>query len=98
DAHPTYRWLRAHAPVYWDEASNLWVLSRYDDVLYVSKTPELFSAAQGVLPDSDAIVSIVCMDDPRHQRLRKLVNKGFTPRMVGLLEPMVRGLAKEIAD
>ena len=98
DAHPTYRWLRANAPVYWDEASRLWVLSRYDDVLYASKTPEIFSAAQGVLPDSDAMVSIVSMDDPRHQRLRKLVNKGFTPRMVALLEPKVRELAARILD
>ncbi len=70
DPHPTYRWLRANAPVYHDESSRLWVLSRYDDVYHVSKTAEIFSAAQGVLPDSDAMVSIVCMDDPRHQRLR----------------------------
>jgi cytochrome P450 family 142 subfamily A polypeptide 1 len=98
DPHPTYRWLRANAPVYRDESSCLWVLSRYDDVFQVSKTAEIFSAAQGVLPDSDAMVSIVCMDDPRHQRLRKLVNKGFTPRMVGLFEPKARELAARIAD
>jgi cytochrome P450 family 142 subfamily A polypeptide 1 len=98
DPHPTYRWLRANAPVYWDEASKLWVLSRYQDVFDVSKNPETFSAAQGVLPESDAMVSIVCMDDPRHQRLRKLVNRGFTPRMVGLMHERIRTLAKEIAD
>ncbi|HZR84459.1 MAG TPA: cytochrome P450 [Candidatus Binatia bacterium] len=98
DPHPTYRWLRANAPVYRDEASDLWVLSRYEDVFQVSKTPEIFSAAQGVLPDSEALVSIVSMDDPRHARLRKLVNKGFTPRMVGLLVERIRELAREIAD
>ncbi len=98
DPHPTYRWLRANAPVYWDEASRLWVLSRYADVFDVSKNAEVFSAAQGVLPESDAMVSIVCMDDPRHARLRKLVNRGFTPRMVGLLADRVRDLAKRIVD
>jgi cytochrome P450 family 142 subfamily A polypeptide 1 len=98
DPYPTYRWLRENAPVYWDAASRLWVLSRYDDVVHVSKTAEIFSAGQGVLPESDAPVSIVCMDDPRHQRLRKLVNRGFTPRMVGLLEPRVRELAAELVD
>ena len=98
DPYPTYRWLRNHAPVYWDATSKLWGLSRYTDVEYVSKTPSLFSAAQGVLPDSDALVSIVCMDAPRHLRLRNLVNKGFTPRMVGKLEPKVRALAAEILD
>ncbi|MEW6267997.1 MAG: cytochrome P450 [Thermodesulfobacteriota bacterium] len=98
DPHPTYRWLRANAPVYRDEKSQMWVLSRYQDVLDVSKSPEAFSAAQGVLPESDAMVSIVCMDDPRHQRLRKLVNRGFTPRMVGLLHERVRELARRIVD
>src|SRR5262245_6501891 len=98
DPYPTYRWLRREAPVYWDAASRLWVVSRYDDVVQVSKTPEVFSAAQGVLPESDAPVSIVCMDDPRHQRLRKLVNRGFTPRMVGLLEPRIRALATGLVD
>ena len=98
DPHPTYRWLRANAPVYWDAASNLWVLSRYEDVLQASKAADVFSAAQGVLPESDAMVSIVCMDDPRHQRLRKLVNRGFTPRMVGPLHQRVRELATSIVD
>ncbi len=98
DPYPTYRWLREHAPVYWDQTSRLWVLSRYDDIVQVSKNPEVFSAAQGVLPESDAIVSIVCMDDPRHLRLRKLVNRGFTPRMVGMLEPKIRALTNEILD
>jgi cytochrome P450 family 142 subfamily A polypeptide 1 len=96
--YPTYRWLRENAPVYRDDASSLWVLSRYDDVVQVSKNQETFSAAQGVLPESDALVSIVCMDDPRHLRLRKLVNRGFTPRMVGMLETKIRALATEILD
>jgi cytochrome P450 family 142 subfamily A polypeptide 1 len=98
DPYPTYRWLREHAPVYWDAASRLWVCSRWDDVVHVSKAPEVFCAGQGVLPESDAPVSIVCMDDPRHQRLRKLVNRGFTPRMVGILEPRIRALASRLVD
>ena len=98
DPYPTYRWLRANAPVYWDAASNAWALSRHADVEYASKNPGLFSAAQGVLADSEALVSIVSMDDPRHLRLRNLVNKGFTPRRVGLLAAKVRALADEILD
>ena len=54
-----YAWMRANAPVYWDDASKLWVLSRYQEVFDVSKAPETFSAGQGVLPESDAMVSIV---------------------------------------
>ena len=96
DPYPTYRWLRQHAPVYWDAASRLWVLSRYDDIVQVSKASDTFSVSEGVLPDSDTIVSIICMDEPRHTRLRKLVNRGFTPRMVGMLEPRIRALTAEI--
>jgi cholest-4-en-3-one 26-monooxygenase len=98
DPHPTYRWLRENAPVYRDPGNGLWVLSRYDDVLSASKSPDLFSAARGVLADSDALVSIVSMDDPRHQRLRKLVNRGFTPRMVALLVDRVREMTAEIVE
>ena len=98
DPHPTYRWLRENAPVYRDQASHLWVLSKYEDVFAVSKNPETFSAAQGVLPESDSIISMICMDDPRHQRLRKLVNRGFTPRMVGLLQEKIRVLAARLAE
>jgi len=98
DPHPTYRWLRANAPVYRDEASRLWVLSKYDDVFAISKNPEVFSAAQGVLAESDSIISMICMDDPRHQRLRKLVNRGFTPRMVGLLQEKIRALAARLVE
>ncbi len=98
DPYPTYRWLREEAPVYWDAASNLWVLSRWEDVVSVSKNAEVFCAGQGVLPESDAPVSIVCMDDPRHQRLRKLVNRGFTPRMVSMLEMRIRDLTTRLID
>jgi cytochrome P450 family 142 subfamily A polypeptide 1 len=98
DPYPTYRWLRQHAPVYWDAASRLWVLSRYDDIVQVSKASDTFSVSEGVLPDSDTIVSIICMDEPRHTRLRKLVNRGFTPRMVGMLEPRIRALTAEILE
>ena len=98
DPHPTYRWLRANAPVYRDEAAQAWILSKHEDVTNASKTADLFSAAQGVLADSEALVSIVSVDDPRHARLRKLVNKGFTPRMVGLLSERVRTLADELIE
>jgi cytochrome P450 len=98
DPYPTYQWLRRNAPVYWDAASNLWVLSRYADVDAASKASAIFSAAQGVLPESDAPVSIVCMDDPRHRRLRTLVNKGFTPRMLGMLETKVRSITAELVQ
>ena len=45
DPYPTYAWLRANAPVYWDAASNLWVCSRYDDVVVCTYDLNRFSAS-----------------------------------------------------
>jgi len=98
DPYPTYQWLREHAPIYWDDASALWVCSRYDDVVRVSKDPATFSSANGVLMDSDQQVSLVTMDDPRHTRLRKLVSRGFTPRMVGHYGERIRAILRELLD
>jgi len=49
-AHETFRWLRENDPVHRDERNNLWVISKYDDVGYVERHPELFCSAQGVRP------------------------------------------------
>jgi cytochrome P450 len=73
-------------------------VSRYHDVVHVSKRSDLFSAEPSILPDRDMQISIACMDNPRHQRLRKLVNKGFTPRMVAKLESKARSILTECLD
>lgn len=65
-------------------------MSRYPDVVHVSKSTDLFSAEPSILPDRDIQVSIACMDNPRHHRLRKLINRWFTPRIVSKLEPKAR--------
>ncbi|MGH0037959.1 MAG: cytochrome P450 [Myxococcota bacterium] len=98
DPYPAYAWLREHAPVYWDDSSDAWVVSRHADVLQVSKNADVFRAEPSILPDRDTPVSIACMDNPRHQRLRKLVNKGFTPHQVAKLEPKARAIVTECLD
>src|SRR5437764_1410462 len=49
-------------------------------------------------PSSGAGKMIIAMDPPRHVRLRRLVSKGFTPRMVAQLEPHVRAITTSILD
>jgi cytochrome P450 family 142 subfamily A polypeptide 1 len=93
-----YRWLRENAPLWWDARNNLWVVSRHEDVSHVSRHDELYSAAQGVRPRVAAPMSIISMDDPEHTRQRRLVSKGFTPRMVRQLSDHMRELANEIID
>ncbi len=57
DPFPVYRRLRDEAPVYRSDDPEAWVVSRYDDVLHVLKTPELFS--------SDAMSTVMMGVDPR---------------------------------
>ena len=94
-----------------DELKGFWNLTRYEDVRYVSSHPELFSSAKGIsgpgLRDPEhnpnAVsqpggISIITMDPPRHVKMRRLVNKGFTPRAVNAMEPRIREIATAILD
>src|SRR5262245_42540399 len=98
DPWDAYRWLRATAPLWWDARNELWVVSRHEDVSHISRHQELYSAAQGVRPKIAVPMSIISMDDPEHTRLRRLVNKGFTPRMVRKLTDHMRELTTGIID
>src|SRR3990172_4155915 len=44
DPYPCYRVLRDSAPVFWSPSTNAWCVSRYDDVMFVLRNPELFSS------------------------------------------------------
>lgn len=98
DPWDAYRWLRDNAPLWWDARNRLWVVSRHADVSHISRNQELYSAAQGVRPQVAAPMSIISMDDPEHTRQRRLVNKGFTPRMVRQLSDHIRELSNQIID
>jgi len=91
-----YRWLRRHAPVYWDASAALWAVSRHADVMAVSKSPEVFCSRMSSRPDAPPIPSMINLDDPQHRRRRNLVNKGFTPRRVDDHEPKIRAICREL--
>jgi hypothetical protein len=100
DPYPVYRRLREEAPVYWNEEHAFWALSRHVDVLAGFKDWEHFTNTGGISlevgelsEDSTTVLSILAMDPPRHDRIRALVSKGFTPRRVADLEPSIRALA-----
>jgi cytochrome P450 len=104
DPYPVYRALRDEAPVYHNEERDFWALSRHADVLAGFRDPLRFSNAQGValereqVQEASAVMSFLAMDPPRHDRLRSLVSRGFTPRRVADLEPHVRSLAVHYLD
>ena len=98
DHHAALTWLRENAPVYWDEAGSVWGITKYADVKSISKTPETFSNAGGIRPDSGPMPMMIDMDDPDHWKRRKIVNRGFTPRRVNESEDAVRRACDEIID
>lgn len=98
DPQPKYAWMRSHCPIFWDDRHNLWVLTRHADVSYVSTHPELFCSGRGIRPTQSADLSLVGLDGERHLRQRRLVNKGFSPRMIKTMEARVRQVVTEVLD
>ncbi len=92
------RWLRENEPVYWSEKDQLWVLTRFEDVAYVSKHQELFTSSEGVRPSNPVKIGLIDEAEPRHGQLRALINKGFTPRMVKKLELIFRDITTKAID
>ncbi|MDX2169935.1 MAG: cytochrome P450 [Deltaproteobacteria bacterium] len=90
DPHPHFDWMRAHAPLYWDEPGQVWGVTTYADVLAISKNPQTFCSSGGVRPDQPPMPNMVDLDDPLHRQRRALVSRGFTPRRVQEREVRVR--------
>jgi cytochrome P450 len=87
-----------------DAGSGHWALTRYDDVHYASRHPHIFSSVPNItlgdnIPElSEFFGSMIVMDDPRHQRLRNIVSRAFTPRVVARTEEAVRERARQLVD
>ena len=81
-----------------------WALSRFDDVFHVSRHPQIFSSRPTiVIGDTPPEVaefygSMIALDDPRHYRLRSIVQKAFTPKMVAQVEDYVRERARKLVS
>jgi cytochrome P450 family 142 subfamily A polypeptide 1 len=95
---PKLEYMRENEPVYWSEKDQVWVVTRFEDVSYVSKNQDLFTSAEGVRPNNPAKLTLIDEGEPRHGQLRKLLNKGFTPRMVKRLEEVFRKITVEAID
>ena len=72
----------------WRPVPGFWSVVTYEDIRSVSRRPWIFSSAQGITLNEQApetlefFGSMIVLDDPRHAKLRQLVQKGFTPRTV----------------
>jgi cholest-4-en-3-one 26-monooxygenase len=111
--HEWFTYLRHNAPIYHHSEPNgpgFWVITKYKDVYAVGRDAHTYSSDQdygGVVgleelevqpPDYGDAKIMLTMDPPQHTRYRKLVNKGFTPRMIAALEPHIRDRSVAILD
>ena len=100
--------LRAEDPVHWDDEKNgtgFWSVTRYDDIWAVSRDSESFTSERFVnLEDVDDDLrdfrrSLLETDGPRHQALRRLIHREFTPRnLMKNYEGFLRELTKQTVD
>ena len=103
DAEPfaLYRILREEHPCFWSEPAQMWVLSRYDDIVTALSDWKTYSSARGNLMTElpgRAGATLGTTDPPRHDRLRGLIQHAFMRRnLEGLAMPM-RAIARECAE
>jgi cholest-4-en-3-one 26-monooxygenase len=97
DCRATYRWMRAHEPVFRDR-NGLAAAASYQAVIEAERQPELFSNAGGIRPDQPAMPMMIDMDDPAHLLRRKLVNAGFTRKRVKDKEESIGALCDALID
>jgi cholest-4-en-3-one 26-monooxygenase len=109
--HEQFQWLRANDPVHWHYDPNegvpgFWAITRHEDVVHVSRHPELFSSHLRTsmfeeLTDDEVLLfgmTMLFQDPPDHTRSRLKVNKGFTPRMIKQLEGHIRDICHQLID
>ena len=103
DPYPTYRRLRDEDPVH-HSPLDFWVLTRYDDVATVLRDPRfikeplvsMVAARFGVSVPPGVGLSMLDRDPPDHTRLRSLVSKAFTPRVVEGLRPRIQKMVDDL--
>ena len=88
-----------------DKGPGFYALVRHADVVEVSRHPEVFCSRRGATnivdlpPDfNEYFGSMINMDDPRHARLRRIVSRAFSPRLIAKFEDDVRRAAVTIVD
>ena len=102
DPYPTYAWMRANEPIYWDEVNELWGISRYDDIVEIEKRKDVFINSDqekgGYRPNLPADNAIIGLDDPIHMKRRNMVSRRFTPRAASAWEDDIRAKVTGILD
>lgn len=109
DPYPVYARLREEDPVHWSPFG-VWLVSRYDDVASILRDPrfsnDMRNASGNPLLDEERTKELLerrsrvmlFVDPPDHTRLRSLVNRAFTPRILEQLRPSIDALVRALLD
>ncbi|MDO8361877.1 MAG: cytochrome P450 [Actinomycetota bacterium] len=114
DPYPVLNELREATPIFWNERTGQWMLTRFSDIAESLRDrrmgrsySHLFTHAQVGRPEPDPRWaafqqherwSLLCLEPPDHTRIRRLVSKVFTPRAVAAMRPAVESFAHELLD
>ena len=108
--HAVFERLRADDPVHWydnGDGHGYWCLTKHADVQMANRDTDAFTVTQGFtlidVADDPLIATMMGemlpgMDGERHSRYRRIVNRGFTPKTLRLIEDHLRLKAKVIVD
>jgi cytochrome P450 len=112
DPYPIYARARREEPVFYSPRLNLWVVTRYADIVAVTRDTDRFSSFNSLyiraepIPEVRAVLregyeeftSLVQSDPPDHTRVRAVFGKAFTPQRVAALEGRISELTRELID
>jgi len=110
--HELFRRLRSQCPVHWSskisefpEEAGFWSVTTWDDIHAVSRDWETFSSATGITSLTHAILALemqqamfIGMDPPKHDRLKALFQRGFTPKRIAEHEDEIRKIVLDVLD
>ena len=110
--HELFKHLRSECPVHWTariteypEEKGFWSVTTADDVHAVSRDWETYSSAFGITAVTEAVMPLaliqsmfIGMDPPKHDRLKALFQRGFTPKRIAEHEDEIRAIATAVLD
>lgn len=111
--HELFRRLRAECPVHWSDGiseypdeQGFWSVTTADDVAEVSRDWQTYSSERGgftaltnsVIPLELQRAMFIGMDPPKHDRLKALFQRGFTPKRIAEHEDAIRAIARDVLD
>lgn len=103
DNHPVSFHPEVVSPFRPDGGRGWWAVTRYEDVQFVTRNPQLFSSAQGTNPNDEPEVIVralgmLHMDDPEHRLYRTIVGPSFAPRYLDALMDNLKSLSNSVID